>query len=124
MEYATKNITEQEYEELVLRGRKIQLELASTAIEERRVVHEPSEPWEFRALCAQTGPDAFYPEKGITSKDAKKICGRCAVVSDCLEVALARDADKDYGVWGNTTEHERRKIRRQRKQQAQREQAA
>lgn len=118
MEYTTDYATDKEYADLLLWTKNIQLEIASVAIEESRAVDDRYEPWQFRALCAQTGPEAFYPEKGITSKDAKKICKRCPVVEDCLEAALAVDADKDYGVWGNTTEHQRRKIRKQRKERA------
>ena len=30
--------------------------------------------WQERALCAQTDPEAFFPEKGGSTRDAKKVC--------------------------------------------------
>jgi WhiB family redox-sensing transcriptional regulator len=41
--------------------------------------------WQERALCAQTDPEAFFPEKGGSTRDAKKVCVGCVVRSECLE---------------------------------------
>ena len=30
--------------------------------------------WQERALCAQTDPEAFFPEKGGSTREAKKVC--------------------------------------------------
>ena len=30
--------------------------------------------WQERSLCAQTDPDAFFPEKGCSTREAKKVC--------------------------------------------------
>jgi WhiB family redox-sensing transcriptional regulator len=35
--------------------------------------------WQTDALCAQTDPEAFFPEKGGSTRDAKKVCGACNV---------------------------------------------
>ena len=35
--------------------------------------------WQTDALCAQTDPEAFFPEKGGSTRDAKKICTTCDV---------------------------------------------
>ena len=32
--------------------------------------------WQERALCSQTDPEAFFPEKGGSTREAKRICGR------------------------------------------------
>ncbi len=45
--------------------------------------------WQTDALCAQTDPEAFFPEKGGSTRDAKKICTTCEVKAQCLEYALA-----------------------------------
>ena len=33
--------------------------------------------WQERALCAQTDPEAFFPEKGGSTREAKKVCVSC-----------------------------------------------
>ena len=66
--------------------------------------------WHGRALCAQTDPEAFFPEKGGSTRDAKKICTGCEVRSECLSYALAND--ERFGIWGGLSERERRKLKR------------
>ena len=44
--------------------------------------------WQERALCAQTDPEAFFPEKGGSTREAKKVCLSCDVRVECLEYAL------------------------------------
>src|SRR5699024_11264322 len=50
---------------------------------------DEEESWQERALCAQTDPEAFFPEKGGSTREAKKICTGCEVKAECLEYALA-----------------------------------
>ncbi len=66
--------------------------------------------WQADSLCAQTDPEAFFPEKGGSTRDAKKICGSCEVSSECLEYAL--ENDERFGIWGGLSERERRKLRK------------
>jgi WhiB family redox-sensing transcriptional regulator len=66
--------------------------------------------WRDRALCAQVDPELWFPEKGSSPNDAKRMCGRCDVKADCLEYALAHD--ERFGVWGGLSERERRKLKR------------
>jgi WhiB family redox-sensing transcriptional regulator len=66
--------------------------------------------WQERALCAETDPEAFFPEKGGSTREAKKICTGCEVRNDCLEYALAND--ERFGIWGGLSERERRRLRR------------
>ena len=47
--------------------------------------------WQEKALCAQTDPEAFFPEKGGSTREAKRVCLSCDVRDDCLEYALAND---------------------------------
>ena len=70
---------------------------------------EPPE-WQDRALCAQTDPEAFFPEKGGSTREAKRICQGCDVKGECLEYALAHD--ERFGIWGGLSERERRKLKK------------
>lgn len=66
--------------------------------------------WQERALCAQTDPEAFFPEKGGSTREAKRICLGCEVRDACLEYALAND--ERFGIWGGLSERERRRLKR------------
>lgn len=66
--------------------------------------------WQTDALCAQTDPEAFFPEKGGSTRDAKRICTSCDVRDRCLEYALQND--ERFGIWGGLSERERRKLKR------------
>lgn len=66
--------------------------------------------WQERALCAQTDPEAFFPEKGGSTREAKRICQGCEVKDACLDYALAND--ERFGIWGGLSERERRRIKR------------
>ena len=78
----------------------------------RRPLEDDDNPlaWQTDALCAQTDPEAFFPEKGGSTRDAKKICTTCDVAAQCLEYALQND--ERFGIWGGLTERERRKLKR------------
>ena len=66
--------------------------------------------WQDRALCSQTDPEAFFPEKGGSTREAKKVCRGCEVRAECLEYALERD--ERFGIWGGLSERERRRLKR------------
>lgn len=66
--------------------------------------------WQDRALCAQTDPEAFFPEKGGSTREAKRVCSTCEVRSECLDYALAND--ERFGIWGGLSERERRKLKK------------
>jgi len=71
---------------------------------------EEDDQWQERALCAQTDPEAFFPEKGGSTREAKRICQGCEVRDRCLEYALAND--ERFGIWGGLSERERRRLKR------------
>ena len=73
-------------------------------------LEEDDQGWQERALCAETDPEAFFPEKGGSTREAKKICTGCEVKAQCLEYALAND--ERFGIWGGLSERERRRLRR------------
>jgi WhiB family redox-sensing transcriptional regulator len=71
--------------------------------------------WRRRASCRDTDPDLFFPV-GTTGPAldqidaAKAVCRACEARDDCLEFALA--TNQEAGVWGATSEEERRKLRK------------
>jgi len=71
--------------------------------------------WRDNAACASVDPDLFFPV-GVTGPAvgqiaaAKAVCADCAAQSRCLEFAIA--TNQEYGVWGGTSEEERRILRR------------
>lgn len=69
--------------------------------------------WTRRALCAEVDPDLFFPEKGDDVSRVKRICKACDVKKECLKYSL--DNDERFGVWGGLSEHNRRKLRAERK---------
>jgi len=70
-------------------------------------------PWREAALCAQTDPEAFFPEKGGSTREAKSVCRRCDVRGECLDYALKHD--ERFGIWGGLSERERRRERETRR---------
>ncbi len=72
--------------------------------------------WRDQAVCRDTDPELFFPV-GTTGQallqlsKAKETCDQCEVKVQCLQFAL--DTNQDSGVWGGTSEEERRSIRRQ-----------
>lgn len=66
--------------------------------------------WMDDGLCHQTDPEAFFPEKGGSTREAKSICARCPVEAECLDYALSND--ERFGIWGGLSERERRKVKK------------
>ncbi len=69
---------------------------------------ENSGIWQDRALCAETDPEAFFPEKGESTAPAKHVCHSCPVRPQCLRSAL--ENRERFGVWGGLSERERRRL--------------
>jgi WhiB family transcriptional regulator, redox-sensing transcriptional regulator len=84
--------------------------------------------WQLTAACLgmfdDTGEDLFFPPdnpggpkagKGITGEKervdkARAICSTCPVKKECLNYAIEHECQ---GIWGGTTDSERKKIRRE-----------
>jgi len=67
--------------------------------------------WRDRAACRDEDPELFFPTGTdgpalLQVEQAKAVCRRCPVTDECLSWALA--TGQDHGVWGGTTEEERR----------------
>lgn len=67
--------------------------------------------WRDRALCAEVGGEFWFPEKGGSTKAAKRICAACPVARQCLEEALSMDTNPE-GIWGGTSVEQRRVMRK------------
>lgn len=77
----------------------------------RLVVGDPA-PWMKQALCRETDPELFFPPSENHRRqvnEAKSVCRQCPVVHDCAGYAIERPALG--GIWGGTTDTERRRIR-------------
>lgn len=76
-----------------------------------------SDDWRLQAACRDTDPDLFFPV-GTTGAAidqiaaARAVCMQCLARAECLEFAL--ETNQDSGVWGGTSEEERRQMRRAR----------
>lgn len=64
--------------------------------------------WVEDAVCAQTDPEAYFPDGGSSAEGAKAVCFRCPVRRDCLAHAVA--FDEEEGVWGGFTSLERERM--------------
>ncbi|MFJ4846728.1 MULTISPECIES: WhiB family transcriptional regulator [unclassified Streptomyces] len=73
--------------------------------------------WWRSAACSDEDPELFFPVgasgPGAAQEErAKAVCERCPVEEQCLQWAL--DSGQNPGIWGGTTEDDRRAIRRRR----------
>ena len=68
------------------------------------------EDWVADAACRGMNAELFYPGRGDSTAAARAACASCPVTAQCLEYAL-RIGEK-HGIWGNTSERERRALRR------------
>lgn len=80
--------------------------------------------WHAQAACLGVGNHLFFLELGEPSDQATAVCRSCPVRKPCLEYAL--DSNIKFGVWGGTSERQRRKMRRVRlaRQRRRQQQAA
>lgn len=81
-----------------------------------RTVSWSSDGWRQRSACRSVDPNLFFPTGSAnhgaeSSEVAKQVCSDCAVTAECLDFALR--ANLEAGVWGGTSEDERRRLRRQ-----------
>lgn len=76
---------------------------------------DPIAEWMERGTCLKLvragmmTQDDWFPDKGQDTKRVRKICAWCPVKEECLAYGMW----ERYGVWGGTTEGQRRKLRRQ-----------
>src|ERR1700742_3876854 len=71
--------------------------------------------WRHTAVCRDEDPELFFPVGNsgpalAQIADAKLVCNRCPVTTECLSWAL--NTGQDSGVWGGMSEDERRALKR------------
>lgn len=62
--------------------------------------------WMADAACRGMPVNLFYPQRGDSTYEAKQVCGRCPVREDCYRFAM--DTNQTIGIWGRTSERQRR----------------
>jgi len=72
--------------------------------------------WMLGARCRDLPPVIFFPSDGVGVEVARRYCAECPVRAECLEFALEHRID--HGVWGGSSERERRRIVRSRRAQS------
>lgn len=83
------------------------------AAKERNIMTYADEDWRSQSACLTADPELFFPLSSVGPSleqlsEAKMICGKCPVREECLEFALS--THQVHGVWGGTSEDERRKL--------------
>ncbi|MGH2731307.1 MAG: WhiB family transcriptional regulator [Actinomycetota bacterium] len=80
----------------------------------QRVTNKLLQPleWQVNARCTEVDPEIFFPERGGSSRAARAVCADCTVRLECLEYAL--NNKEQFGIWGGTSERERRRLRKER----------
>lgn len=67
-------------------------------------------PWQELGACRSVDTTVF-PGQGKSVAEAKAICASCVVRAECADYALA--TGQRFGIWGGTTERDRRRLRAQ-----------
>jgi WhiB family redox-sensing transcriptional regulator len=79
-----------------------------------RLATELVADWRARAACSGYPNTLFFPSSEVLDDApvarAKAVCSVCPVVEDCLEYAL--ETNQRSGIWGGTSEQERKSLRR------------
>lgn len=84
--------------------------MSAAALETTSPLVHSDQKWTEDAICAQIDPDLFFPEKGASIQQAKRVCDSCPVRQQCLDAALRNN--ERFGIWGGLSERERREYRR------------
>lgn len=85
------------------------------------VTHDTVDDWWDYAACYGQDTNLFYPTKHLKATEAKAVCARCPVTTQCLDYALQRNDQN--GVWGGLSVEERKEYRREWKRNNRRETA-
>lgn len=65
--------------------------------------------WQEAAACRGLDTEMFFPGRGESIAAAKAICNGCPVKIQCAGFAM--DTRQRFGVWGGSSERERRRQR-------------
>jgi WhiB family redox-sensing transcriptional regulator len=77
-------------------------------------VAQQHEDWRGQGACLSADPELFFPisSRGASAPQiarARSVCASCPVRAQCLSFALSTH---QHGIWGGTTEDERKRLRR------------
>lgn len=69
-----------------------------------------NEPWIESALCAQIAPDLWFPDKGDSTREAKRTCMACPVRAECEDYVrrLYDEGIHEHGVWAGMSRDQRK----------------
>lgn len=70
--------------------------------------------WRHRSACRSSDPVLFFPvgSTGVALEEIRSavaMCRECPVQQQCLDFAL--DTNQEFGIWGGTSEDDRRRLR-------------
>lgn len=68
----------------------------------------PISDWSKESLCRGHADSEFFTSVGVNPTGARKLCPTCPVQVECLNYAIIYD---ECGVWGGTTESERKALK-------------
>ncbi len=76
---------------------------------------DPPPTWTLSALCAQSDPDAWFPEGQEDFDAPMRICRRCTVRAECLDLAMSIESKAPhhrgrYGIWGGLSPRQRHNL--------------
>lgn len=72
----------------------------------------PQGSWVQLGICATLPPAVFFPDPFSADElRAKSVCASCPVQTDCRRHAYLND--ERHGVWGGTSQHDRKVTKRQ-----------
>ncbi len=74
---------------------------------------EPVTGWKSRAACSEYPNELFFPGADASSRVVEKavaVCAVCQVAEECLQYAF--ETNQRAGIWGGTSEKERKSLRR------------
>ncbi len=69
-------------------------------------------PWAVFSACREADPTIFFASTRDNERAALVVCATCTVKDDCLDFAF--NSRERFGVWGGTTERERKRMMRAR----------
>ncbi|MFN0093112.1 MAG: WhiB family transcriptional regulator [Acidimicrobiales bacterium] len=91
-------------------------QIGAAAVVRREAEASMDKDWMAKGHCADKPPALFFPSDGVGVEIARRICKSCPEQEPCLEYALRNRID--HGVWGGTSERERRRILKRRRVEA------
>lgn len=68
--------------------------------------------WHQRAACRGEDTAQFFVARGESTAPAKALCATCPVQQECRDFALSLPLTDCHGVWGGTSQKERKRLRR------------